>query len=102
MESLGEGATFTQVIKSALRRTNPGAKLTRDQTIERSALLDMEALGRSYIEGVAPRTTDKSRFVDKMPLSAHTSRGKPSTRSAMMLRSTSSVPPAILNPAAPI
>ncbi len=68
VESLGEVATFTHVMESALRRANPGAKLTRGQAIERSASLGMEALGRSYIEGVAPRTTGKSRFVDKMPL----------------------------------
>ena len=68
VESLGEAATFTQVMESALRRANPGTKLTRGQAIERSASLDMNALGRSYIEGVAPRTTGKSRFVDKMPL----------------------------------
>lgn len=68
VESLGEATAFTQVMESALRRANPGAKLTRGQAIERSAFLDMEALGRSYIEGVAPRTTGKRRFVDKMPL----------------------------------
>ena len=68
VESLGEAATLTQVMESALRRANPGAKLKRGQAIERSASLDMEGLGRAYIEGVAPRTTGKRRFVDKMPL----------------------------------
>ena len=66
VQSAGELQNFALAVK---RLTGTRSNQVLDvETIERSAAVDFEQLGRRYLESTRPATGGRPRFVDKLPL----------------------------------
>jgi len=66
VHAAGELNNFPQLVKK-FSASNTGDDLDIP-TLERAVAIDMEELGRSYIQSTRPATGHTSRFTDKLPL----------------------------------
>jgi Flp pilus assembly protein TadD len=86
--SAGESQNFGVLLKRATG--TPPPRVLDEATIERSLDVDLAALGREYLRRTRPATTDRPRFVDKMPLNffylGHIARALPQARVVVLRR----------------
>jgi tetratricopeptide (TPR) repeat protein len=66
--AVGELHQFAEQLTTQLGTEKVRQSATRVELVRRSAELDFEQLGRSYLASVQPLTGRTKRFVDKMPL----------------------------------
>jgi Sulfotransferase family len=64
--SAGESQNFGVLLKRACRTQSP--QVLDEATLAQSLHVDLQALGRDYVERTRPPGRAQSRFVDKMPL----------------------------------
>jgi len=64
--SAGESQNFGVLLKRASGTRSP--QVLDEETVARSARLDLPALGQEYVRRTRPATSVRPRFVDKMPL----------------------------------
>jgi hypothetical protein len=64
--SAGESQSFGVLLKRASGTRSP--QVLDEETLARSARLDLAALGEEYLRSTRPDAPDRPRFVDKMPL----------------------------------
>ena len=68
VEALGELQTFGQTVVEGVRRHATGPIAGKGALIAASAKVPPEALGRAYLETVAPLRSGGGAFTDKLPL----------------------------------
>jgi len=66
--SVGERNDFALELMRAAKAASPGQRRDRNQLVRESLGLDMEALGRRYVESVSPDDSAGRRVLDKMPI----------------------------------
>jgi len=64
----GELPHFALSVVAAVTARSGGARLTRQQLVTQSALVDFAGLGRDYLARVSASGIEADRFTDKMPL----------------------------------
>jgi tetratricopeptide (TPR) repeat protein len=64
----GELNYFTEALLEAVKISNDGRTLARQELIAASARVDFAALGRDYLERARALTGQRVRFTDKLPL----------------------------------
>jgi hypothetical protein len=64
----GELDNFAQQMMQQLRELCGKQDLTREERVERTTELDLERLGKAYLDSTRPLTGQTPRFIDKMPL----------------------------------
>jgi tetratricopeptide (TPR) repeat protein len=86
--SAGESQNFGVLLKRACRTPSP--RVLDEATLERSAGVDLRALGRQYLSRTRPPGSTEPRFVDKMPLNffylGHIARALPNARVVVLRR----------------
>ena len=86
--SAGESQVFGVLLKRACRTPSP--RVLDEATIERSADVDLHALGQQYLARARPPGSSEPRFVDKMPLNffylGHIARALPDARLVVLRR----------------
>ena len=68
VHSAGELSEFAAQLVNAVTGQSDKQRLSKTEMVEASLRIDMESLGRSYIDATRPRTGHTPRFIDKMPL----------------------------------
>jgi hypothetical protein len=66
--SVGERNDFALELMRLARAASAGRRTGRHQLVKESLSLDLEALGRRYIESVTPDESRGRRVLDKMPI----------------------------------
>jgi tetratricopeptide (TPR) repeat protein len=70
VESAGELNTFALELVKLAAEHHGGRPVQKERLPLVSTRLNMQALGRNYVEGARPRTGNKRHFIDKMPMNA--------------------------------
>jgi tetratricopeptide (TPR) repeat protein len=66
--SVGERNDFALELMRLAQAASAGRPIGRDQLVKESLSLDLEALGRRYVESVTPDDSRGRRVLDKMPI----------------------------------
>lgn len=66
--SVGERNDFALELMRHAQAAPGGGRMDRDALVKHSLSLDMDALGRSYVESVTPDEAGARRVLDKMPV----------------------------------
>jgi tetratricopeptide (TPR) repeat protein len=86
--SAGESQNFGVLLKRACR--TPSRQVLDEATLEQSLRVDLQALGRDYVERTRPAGRAQPRFVDKMPLNffylGHIARALPAASIVVLRR----------------
>jgi tetratricopeptide (TPR) repeat protein len=86
--SAGESQNFGVLLKRACRTPSP--QVLDEATLAQSLHVDLQALGRDYVERTRPPGRVQSRFVDKMPLNffylGHIARALPAASIVVLRR----------------
>ena len=88
MASAGESQNFGVLLKRACRTPSP--QVLDEDTLAQSLHVDLQALGRDYVERTRPPGQARPRFVDKMPLNffylGHIARALPAASIVVLRR----------------
>lgn len=70
VHSAGELNNFSLVMMAQCKAANPTPPASKLDLVERTAQLDMQQLGRAYIDSTRPDTGHTKHFIDKLPLNS--------------------------------